>query len=311
MRITRAGVGLSCVNSPFMTADVKKFSFEKYHGAGNDFIMLSGFLQALPEALLETPQGWAQIAAWCRRRFGVGADGLIALLPTEKRTPEGASLDFEMRYFNADGRPGSLCGNGGRCALRFAQDCGLIQDSARFLASDGPHHGYLQDDIVHLEFGHPTGVEPLPALGGWFADTGSPHLVLLQGHAPEGGSAAFRQALEQAPVAQLGAKLRAHPSFAPGGTNVNFVAETQPGRLAIRTFERGVEAETWACGTGAVAAALVYWQEFATESSHKPVVLRARGGRLQVYRKRGALWLAGPARKVFSGTLTYEASPAG
>lgn len=261
-------------------------SFSKYHGAGNDFILINnqnGELNAI------TPQ---QIALLCHRRFGIGADGLMLL-------SSHAQYDFNMEFFNSDGAPGTMCGNGGRCIVAFAHALHKINHETTFLAPDGLHKAWVEtasndNYIVKLEMSQVHHIEETPH--GLFLDTGSPHLIC------------FTSNSDTEPVIQRGAALRNHSFFAPGGTNVNFVEETNQG-LKVRTFERGVEDETWACGTGVTASALATaWKNNLT--GNHAFNITTRGGKLKVHFNQQIkgifdnIILEGPAQHVFSGTIT-------
>jgi len=264
--------------------DYCSMKFHKYQGAGNDFVFLDS------AEWTERVPGPELIRSLCDRRFGVGADGVI-LLQSEP------GYDFRMRYYNADGLEGSFCGNGGRCAVLRARESGLIEEEARFLASDGAHRGRFSGDLVEIEM--QSGAEPvkldfLSELGceAWFADTGSPHLVLL------GSPFSEEDWLEGLRA------LRHHPRFAPDGVNVNQATPEPDGSWSMRTFERGVEAETLACGTGTVALARVLYRS-RTRAEIEPV-LRARGGVLRVRLKPletgfANCSLIGPAVCVYEG----------
>ncbi len=266
--------------------------FWKYQGAGNDFILLDQRQQ-----VNITRTDHQRVAQLCDRRFGIGGDGLILL-------QNRAGYDFEMIYFNADGRESSLCGNGGRCMAAFARDLGLVEDYCRFLAIDGPHEARitLPDDSaaywVELKMTDvPTLEEQDPDT--YILNTGSPHYV----H--------FVDAVDGLDMVREGRAVRYSERFRDQGINVNLVEPTSSG-LRIRTYERGVEDETLACGTGVTAAALA----FARRSRHLggPVETRveARGGQLSVrfqvdqagFRE---VWLCGPARQVFTGNLVNPA----
>lgn len=255
-----------------------KIPFDKYQGAGNDFIMVDG------RAAVLDPADFELVRRLCDRRYGVGADGLILVLPHE-------SADFEMRYFNADGRLGSMCGNGGRCAAHYARRRGMAGPRPSFLAYDGLHAAEVEGDTVRLRLADVRGHRIVE--GHYALDTGSPHYVV------------FARDIDRIDVAEEGRKWRRSPLFAPGGTNVDFVEATPEG-LAVRTFERGVEEETWACGTGVTAAAIA--SALKTGAAAGPVRVRARGGELKVdFEVRGALvtniWLTGPATFVFEGSV--------
>jgi len=258
-----------------------KIPFEKYHGTGNDFILIDIRNHAIQP-------GSDIIAHLCDRNFGIGADGLIMLDVSE-------DLDFIMRYFNADGREASLCGNGGRCITAFASRLGLIKNEALFKAVDGIHHASIismagNEWLISLKM---ADVEaPVWVEDAVFLDTGSPHLVNIC------------KGLLSMDVYKDGGKLRNAPHFGPSGTNVNFIEEID-GLLNIRTYERGVEAETLSCGTGVTAAA-IGWAVRNNLSS--PLPIRARGGDLEVsFERKGNeftnIKLQGPASFVFSGLI--------
>ncbi len=257
-----------------------ELTFEKWHGTGNDFVMVLD-----PEGRWQPDAESIQYI--CERRKGVGADGLIILQKDDKE-------DFRMIYFNRDGRESSMCGNGGRCAIAFAARHGLGSGTLRFRAVDGVHEGRAEDDgRVSLR------MIDVAAFGrhgeAYVLDTGSPHYVQ------------FTKLAAHPDFEKEAAAIRHQPPFAESGINVNFVEVLSPGLLSIRSYERGVEAETLSCGTGAVAAALAAgWKEKKT--GRQRVELRTRGGTLHVeYRIHGAhsedVWLIGPATYVFSGRI--------
>lgn len=220
----------------------------------------------------------------CDRRFGIGADGLMILEPH-------ADYDFYMRYYNSDGRPSTMCGNGGRCIVAFAHQLGYIGKEVQFLAVDGPHRAkIIREDWVELEMLDVGQVEEI--LGGYFLDTGSPHLVQ------------WRKEIDTVNTFQEGRQLRNNPHFKPGGTNVNFVCGDLS-QLQIATYERGVEAETLACGTGVTAAALVAVAR-SGQTGQFAIPVQAKGGALQVKfhfdgTRFSDIWLCGPATFVFRG----------
>lgn len=229
----------------------------------------------------------SQIEQWCHRRFGIGADGLIILRPH-------AEYDFEMIYYNSDGRISSMCGNGGRAIVRFAADLGLGQDFS-FIAVDGPHRAVVEVDKVRLQMQDGLSVK---ARGqDYFTDTGSPHHVVFHSD-PE--------ALDLVSAARA---IRYAAPYTEAGVNVNFVALRGAEALQMRTYERGVEAETYSCGTGVTAAALS--AHYSGQLSAQRIAVQTRGGDLAVSfeppSKAGglyrAIWLEGPAQKVFEGQL--------
>jgi diaminopimelate epimerase len=262
--------------------------FTKMHGAGNDFVVVDHrepFLPGSPGALR------ALFARWCDRRRGIGADGVLLL----ERDPEH---DFAMRYHNADGGPADFCGNGARCLARFALERGLgAGGEVRFRTEAGVMRARaLADGRIALAFGRVTGGEPatLAAEGRSFTGrrivAGVPHLVI-----PVPDVAAV-------PLAAWAPSLRSHPALGPGGANVDFVARLADGRVAMRTWERGVEGETLACGSGAMATAL--WA--VLEGAAPPVTVRTAGGEdLVVELADGPggrdATLVGPAVSVFAG----------
>lgn len=255
-----------------------ELKFDKYHGAGNDFIIIDGRF-GLPDLTQET------IASWCKRATGIGADGLIIV-------HNNADYDFEMKYYNADGREGSMCGNGGRCIAAFANKLGLCAEQTIFLASDGLHHATIHSDtLVSLAMNDASIPEFLG--DGWFVNTGSPHLVLLV------------ENIDTIDMMQYGKELRFNNRFAPDGTNVNVIQEKN-NVYFIRTYERGVEAETLSCGTGAVAAALSL--AAAKHINMGSIELNARGGLLMVsFNKKQNNYtdivLHGPVHFVYSGQI--------
>ena len=262
-------------------------NFHKYHGTGNDFVIIDDRARQFDE----TDQ--ARIAHLCHRRFGIGADGLILLRNAE-------SYDFEMVYFNADGCPSTMCGNGGRCTVAFAKYLDIITEQTFFLAVDGPHDARVEPNgTVHLRMmdvaaPRPAGLgEEGPDV---FLHTGSPHHVRFL---PAG--------LAALDVFAEGRALRYGEPYGMAGANVNFVEipadPAQP--WSVRTYERGVEDETLSCGTGVTAVALAASRRGATS----PVRLRTPGGLLEVaFRPRADggfehVWLSGPATRVFSGEV--------
>lgn len=255
--------------------------FAKYQGTGNDFVMLDNRQGAIR---LDRPQ----IEALCSRRFGIGADGLILL--------ENGPARLRMVYYNSDGRESSMCGNGGRCFARFAKDLGLVPGtSVEFDAVDGRHRADFDGDTVILQMADCKGYSEHD--DAYVLDTGSPHYVKFV-------SADFWDDDLFVHNARL---IRNSPAFREKGINVNFICETAPGRLRIRTFERGVEDETYSCGTGVTAAAIVYGHR----AGFPDVTLESKGGSLAVSFQNEAdgsfsqVLLKGPAKRVFSGEWTF------
>jgi len=254
--------------------------FYKYHGAGNDFILIDN----LKNDIAPNPQLVQQL---CDRRFGIGADGLMLLENSEK-------AQFSMRYFNSDGYEASMCGNGGRCIASFAWRKGLISNETEFIASDGLHEAKILDNgIVALKM---NDVEEVRKVGEhYFLDTGSPHYVL------------FVDDINKSKVQEEGERIRNDASISKYGTNVDFVQIIKENEITIRTYERGVEAETLACGTGAVASAIAAYLLNKTDNFSFSV--QVLGGKLQVdfmmvdethFRD---IWLTGPAEFVFKGSI--------
>ncbi len=254
--------------------------FCKYHGTGNDFILVHDPSAGFPEQNIEL------IRHLCERRFGIGADGLILI----RSHPD---VDFRMFYFNADGKEGSMCGNGGRCAAAFAYHLGLCGQATTFMASDGTHLAkIIEPDYVQLKLQPVKTVRIQP--DHYEINTGSPHYVT------------FVEEVETVDVCELGRKIRLSNAFRAEGVNVNFV-EHGPDRLFVRTYERGVENETWSCGTGVVAAALC--AALRDPSGRSEYHVRTRGGDLLVSFQREEdnafrnIILQGPAEFVYQGTF--------
>ena len=258
-----------------------KLPFYKYQGTGNDFIMIDNRELKLPRA------NTAMVKDLCDRRFGIGGDGLIYLQERE-------GYDFEMVYFNSDGRESTMCGNGGRCIVRFAHDMGLGKDEFTFLAIDGPHSGrILPDGQVSLQM---QDVNATFRQGeDYTLNTGSPHYV----H--------FVSDIREYPVASEGHRIRNSENYKAEGINVNFVEELSKGSIFVRTYERGVEDETLSCGTGVVASAIAYY--FHNNYQPNDIAIQTLGGRIHVKFNIQEMhftdiWLTGPAEQVFKGEVT-------
>lgn len=260
-------------------------AFAKYEGAGNDFILIdnrAGGFAAEPQ----------RIAALCDRHFGIGADGLMTL-------HLDAAGRCVMHYYNADGSEGEMCGNGARCFALFAHHLGLTDGRAlRFTATDGPHEALLRTvagAAGDIELGMIPVADIRPSGDGWSLNTGVPHYV------------EFVDAVDAVDLLARGRALRYDLDRFPQGTNVNFAEVCGDGHLRMRTYERGVENETLACGTGATAVAIAAHR--ALQPQQERFVLDVPGGRLEVAFRHtpgsgyDCVSLAGPARRVFSGTL--------
>jgi diaminopimelate epimerase len=257
-----------------------QLSFYKYHGNGNDFIIADNRTQAVPYS------DQTLIRNLCNRNYGIGADGLMLL-------EDKPGYDFYMRYFNSDGREGSMCGNGGRCIVHFAKVLGIIDRKAIFSGIDGAHEAAIDPrGTVRLRLQDVNGIETDGHA--YILNTGSPHYVIFTGN------------VDQLDVLKAGREVRYGEKYSENGINVNFVERLSDG-IRIRTYERGVENETLACGTGSVAAALC--MVAGNGSGRKNIRVETRGGILEVnFMKTGEssfsdIWLTGPVKKVFHGTL--------
>jgi len=256
--------------------------FYKYQGAGNDFIIIDNRLNTL---YLKTDE----VAKLCDRRFGIGADGLILL-------QNSRISDFEMIYYNADGGISTMCGNGGRCIVSFAKKLDIIKNSCIFSASDGLHDAkIITDSFVELKMNNPKDLcinETFCTL-----DSGSPHYIK------------FVSDLSKTDVVSEGKKIRYSDTYFEKGINVNFVQVLGAEQLKVYTYERGVEDETLACGTGVTAAAIAFFlrKESSINGSHE-IQIKVKGGELIVkfdfYNNQFSnVWLCGPAKFVFEGKI--------
>jgi diaminopimelate epimerase len=269
--------------------------FTKLSGSGNDFILIDHRTPFLPEATLTQ---W--VAKICAHRLSVGGDGVILIEPASNER-----ADFRWRLFNADGSPAEMSGNGGRCAARFAYLKGIAKASMVFETPTGLIRAEVTGDQVKIRFTDPADFRwrlrvTIDGIDreGHFVNSGVPHLVYI---VPD---------VDAIDLLTVGRKSRHHALFQPAGTNVNFIRVLDPHRLQIRTYERGVEDETLACGTGAVAAALVASKISQAQS---PVTLLPKGGHpLTVsFAREGDRFLeidlAGDARVVYDGVMGDEA----
>ncbi|MFT4602256.1 MAG: diaminopimelate epimerase [Arenicella sp.] len=250
--------------------------FFKFHGAGNDFIMIDNRLPVFQGDKIEFAK------KICSRRFGVGSDGIIFM----ENWSEG---DFNMDFYNPDGSQ-SFCGNGSRCAVAFAKKLGMIESKAKFLAVDGVHEAKIENEIFCIHMGD---VESFARLEKDFIiDTGSPHYISTVTN------------LENKDLLATGRAVRFSDPFKEKGINVNLIEKDAERSFRIRTYERGVEDETLACGTGATAAALAFAEE--NDLADGRIEVKAMGGNLSVdYNREGNgfrnIWLNGPAVEVYKG----------
>lgn len=257
--------------------------FYKYHGAGNDFILFNA---------IENPVDFQEdfIEELCHRQFGIGADGLMILLPSNE-------YDFEMKYYNSNGQEGSMCGNGGRCLISFAYDMGIQNEIYTFKAIDGLHKGRIleitdKEKTVELEMIDVNNIQCIDQK--YVLDTGSPHYI------------EFRENVKDIDVFAEGQGIRYSEVFEEEGINVNFV-EVQEDKIFVRTYERGVENETLACGTGVTAAAIA--TSIQQQLKYKSYDIQTLGGNLQVKfesvdsKEFTNILLIGPAKYVFTGAI--------
>ena len=282
---------------------MEKVFFYKMSGAGNDFILIDK--NSNPGFTLDSKS----IKKLCNRRNGVGADGVITIANSN-------GYDFEMQYFNADGSTGSLCGNGARCAIKFADVSGRIRNkNTNFLSNGLTYSGeVLNGDEIKFFFNPPKGLKnnfkisaAKQLINSSFVDTGSPHVVIkVEDILTDPANPVSKyESIDEVPVFKLGSEIRYHKDFAPGGTNVNFVKMID-NKIHVRTYERGVEDETLACGTGATASAVIGYTVFGMKP---PVKLITRGGEELTVdfeiedRKVKNLSLTGPAKVTFTGEL--------
>ena len=252
-------------------------TFYKYEGTGNDFIMIDNRDLSFPK------ENNLLVHKLCDRHFGIGADGIILLENDEK-------TDFRMVYFNADGNEGTMCGNGGRCIVAFAKKLGIISNKTSFNAVDGLHHASIENKLVSLQM---IDVKTVDVYDNYvFTNTGSPHHVQLV------------DSLTTYDVVANGRKIR--NDYGKEGSNINFVQQISETTFNVRTYERGVEDETLACGTGVTAVAIAMHKTNKTNAT--TIKLSVLGGELEVffnveneYYKN--VFLKGPATFVFKGTI--------
>lgn len=272
---------------------VQEITFTKMNGSANDFILIdhrTGFLNNL-----SLPRFAATI---CRRQEAVGADGLILIETSDV-------ADFKWRFFNADGSEAEMCGNGGRCAARFACEKRIAGDRLSFETIAGIIHAQVYGRRVKIQLPLPHGLRccrsitlESTSIQLHSLNTGVPHAIVLV------------QDLERAPVVEMGRTIRFHQEFQPAGTNVNFVRIEAPHTIRVRTYERGVEDETLACGTGSVASALI---AAALGEAESPVQVKTRGGELLTvsFQREGAhsfsdVFLEGDTCLIYEGVLKRD-----
>ena len=251
--------------------------FYKYQGTGNDFVMIDNRNLSFPKNDIQL------INKMCDRRFGIGADGLILL-------ENDAELDFKMVYYNSDGNESTMCGNGGRCLVAFAHFLGVFRDKARFNAIDGLHEAEIKQNIVKLKM---IDVEEIKVVDkDYVLNTGSPHFVR------------YIDDVVHFDVYKNGFEIRNSHPYKKEGINVNFISKISENELFVRTYERGVEDETYSCGTGVTASCLTLMKN--TEFSE--VLVKTLGGNLKVYAEKHNdgfvnIWLEGAAEQVFEGSF--------
>lgn len=260
-----------------------KVKFDKYQGAGNDFIIIDN-RESILDGITEE-----QVQQMCDRRFGIGADGLMLLNQKE-------GFDFEMIYFNADGIEGSMCGNGGRCITQFASTLGIKKNEYLFSAIDGIHKSEINfDKKIKLQMSNVKNIDF--SLDHYVLNTGSPHYIK------------FVKGIADYDVVTEGRKIRNSKEFAKKGINVNFVEILSDDKIFVRTYERGVEDETLSCGTGVTASAIVAAHN---DNGFNRVEVKTKGGNLSVeFDKKDDtefvnIWLCGPAIFVYSGEIELK-----
>lgn len=251
--------------------------FYKYQGTGNDFIMIDNRNQSFPKNDVEL------VKKMCDRRFGIGADGLILLENHE-------NLDFQMVYYNSDGNESTMCGNGGRCIVAFAHFLNVFENKVKFNAIDGLHEAEINGNVVKLKMIDVPEIIKIDA--DYQLNTGSPHFVR------------YVEDVQNLDVYKNGYEIRNSEPYKKEGINVNFVSKISDNEVFVRTYERGVEDETYSCGTGVTASCLTFMDEFGGGE----VSVKTLGGNLKVYAEKYEagfrnIWLEGPAEYVFEGVF--------
>jgi len=285
-------------------SEMKKYFFTKMSGAGNDFVLFDAKINPKLELSKE------KISKICHRRNGIGADGVLVIEDVD-------GYDFEMKYYNSDGSNGSLCGNGARCSLYYANLSGKINSSvAKFVCNNKSYTGQvfengsvkfdlLQPEQIKINFKIKAAGQMINAC---FANTGSPHVVIRIEDVLENPMdlKSFYKKIENFPVFEIGRSIRFHTDFMPKGTNVNFI-QVLDGKIYIRTYERGVEEETLACGTGSVASAVLMFKRNLV-SNHVEIIAKSGDQLFVDFIFDGMSFsnvsLTGPAKIIYNGEIT-------
>ena len=259
-----------------------KISFEKYHGCGNDFIIVNNLSKTLPNL------SKGLIKQLCDRKFGIGADGLIIV-------NESSEYPFKMTYYNSDGNISTMCGNGGRCVVHYCYNQKIVPENSDFIACDGVHSSAVNGHFVKISMNNISKYKVIDE--NIFIDTGSPHLVIR------------KNKLNDIDIIPISREIQKTKLFKNEGVNVNFLSIINENIVNLRTYERGVEDETLSCGTGAVAAALS--SSIFLKSKSEKVVVNTKGGDLIVDFKHDNnnfydIYLSGKVEKVFSGIYNHE-----
>jgi diaminopimelate epimerase len=259
-----------------------KISFEKYHGCGNDFIIINNLSKTLPNLTKDI------IKQLCNRKFGIGADGLIIV-------NESSEYPFKMTYYNSDGNISTMCGNGGRCVVHHCYSQKIVGENSDFIACDGVHSSVVNGNFVKISMNNVSEYKVVDE--NIFIDTGSPHLVIK------------KNKLNDIDIIPVSREIQKTKLFKNEGVNVNFLSIINENIVNLRTYERGVENETLSCGTGAVAAALS--TSIFLKSKSQKVIVKTKGGDLIVDFKHDNnnfydIYLSGEVEKVFSGIYNYE-----
>ncbi len=254
-------------------------NFYKYQGTGNDFVMIDDRQENFPK------NNTKLVAQLCDRKFGIGADGLILLQNSD-------TVDFKMVYFNSDGNTSSMCGNGGRCIVAFAEYLKIIEDKTIFEAIDGLHEASIENNVVNLKMSDINEVQAFA--NHLFLDSGSPHHVT------------YVNDVSNVDVKNTGNAIRYGAPYFEEGSNVNFVEQIDQSTFKVRTYERGVEDETLSCGTGVTAVAIASHK--AQKTASKTIILKTPGGELEVSFENNNnsyknVFLKGTAVLVFKGTI--------